>query len=56
MFLNMPTMQQPEAYIHVGEGFFTGDGEIANEGTRAFAKKIIDSFAAWIEVQLHTHH
>ncbi len=56
MVLNMPAMQQPEAYIHVGDGFFTADGKIANDGTRAYAQKIIDSFAAWVEVNLHTHH
>ena len=55
VFLNMPTMQQPEAYINIGDKFFDADGKIANEGTRAYAQKIVDSFAAWIETHLHTH-
>ena len=56
VFLNMPAMQQPEAYISVGDQFFDDKGNIANEGTRAYIQKIVDSFAAWIETNLHTHH
>ncbi len=31
-----PLVGRPEAYIRVGDDFFTGDGAIASEGTREF--------------------
>lgn len=49
MFLNMPTMAQPEAYIGGAGGLFADDGSIKVDATRDFAKKFIDAFAAWIE-------
>lgn len=48
----MPAMQQPKAYLTVGDGYFAADGKIAAERARGYAKKIIDSFAAWIETNL----
>ncbi len=50
--LNMPTMQQPESYLTVGDSYFDADGKIADERARGYAKKIIDTFAAWIETNL----
>lgn len=52
VFLDMPTMQQPETYLTVGEGYFGADGKIADERARSYAQKIIDTFAAWIETNL----
>jgi len=52
VFLNMPTLQQPEAYIGSGDKLFDGEGKFAEERTRGFAQKIIDAFAAWIETNL----
>ena len=52
VFLDMPTMQQPEAYIHVGNTFFDAEGKIADEKTRGFAQTIINTFAAWIQTNL----
>jgi chromate reductase len=49
VFLNMPTLQQPEAYIGGAGGLFAEDGSLTNDGTRAFFKTFIDAFAAWIE-------
>ena len=48
VFLNMPAMQQPEAYIgHIGDQF---DGDtLTNDSTRAFLQKFIDAYAAWVE-------
>lgn len=48
VFLNMPTMQQPEAYIGNVETLLE-DGVLKNEGTRAFLKTFADAFAEWIE-------
>jgi chromate reductase len=48
VFLNMPVMQQPEAYLnHIGAAF-EGD-QLTDERTRTFLKNYIDSFAAWVE-------
>jgi len=48
VFLNMPCMQQPEAYLQVGEKFFADDGSVADERSRGFVQKIAESFAAWV--------
>ncbi|MFP5394037.1 MAG: NADPH-dependent FMN reductase [Gammaproteobacteria bacterium] len=48
VFLNMPAMQQPEAYIGNVGNQFDGD-ELNNDSTRAFLQKYIDAFAAWVE-------
>ncbi len=51
-FLNMPAMQQPEAYLgHLGE-CFNDAGELTNEKTRAFLVTYANAFAAWIQQQL----
>jgi chromate reductase len=52
VFLNVPTMQQPEAYVGGAATLFAEDGKIANENTAKFFKSFIDAFAAWIETQL----
>ncbi|HAF82255.1 MAG TPA: ACP phosphodiesterase, partial [Brevundimonas sp.] len=50
VFLNMPTMQQPEAYVGNVAGLLNEeDGRLKNEGTREFLKEFLDAFAAWIE-------
>jgi chromate reductase len=49
VFLNMPTLQQPEAYIGGAAKLFDAAGAIANDGTRGFLEKFMNAFAAWIE-------
>jgi chromate reductase len=49
VFLNMPMLQQPEAYIGHVDKLLSDDGEIANPGTRAFLVKFLTAFADWIE-------
>jgi len=48
VFLNMPAMQQPEAYLgHIGDQF---DGDnLTNDRTRSFLQNYIDAFATWVE-------
>ncbi|MDB5920889.1 MAG: phosphodiesterase [Massilia sp.] len=48
VFLNMPTMQQPEAYIGGVAKLFEGDN-LTNESTEKFLQGFIDAFAAWVE-------
>jgi len=49
VFLNMPAMQQPEAYIGGAADLFDADGKLKNETTRDFLSKFVQSFATWIE-------
>jgi chromate reductase len=49
VFLNMPALQQPEAYIGGAAKLFDSDGKFASADTRAYLSKFLDAFAAWIE-------
>lgn len=49
VFLNMPTLQQPEAYIGGAANLFDDKGNLANESTREFMEKFLAAFATWIE-------
>ena len=46
VFLNVPAMQQPEAYIGGADRLF--DGRLANDGTRKFLQDFMRAFADWI--------
>jgi chromate reductase, NAD(P)H dehydrogenase (quinone) len=52
VFLNVPAMPQPEAYIGGAASLFDKEGNLTNEGTRKFLKSFMEAFAAWIEVHL----
>ena len=52
VFLNMPILQQPEAYIGGAANLFADDGSITNEATEEFFRIFMERFAAWIEVNL----
>ena len=49
VFLNMPAMQQPEAYIGNAAKLFNDASELAEDSTRAFLQKFIDAFDTWVE-------
>ena len=49
VFLNMPAMQQPEAYIGQAATLFDEHGSLVNESTREFARKFMPAFATWVE-------
>jgi len=49
VFLNMPAMQQPEAYVGHAADLFTEAGELKSDGTRQFFSAFMAAFAAWIE-------
>jgi chromate reductase len=48
VFLDMPLLQQPEAYLG-GAGSMFGDDGQPQERTRAFFERFITKFASWIE-------
>ncbi|MFN2636112.1 MAG: NADPH-dependent FMN reductase [Gemmatimonadaceae bacterium] len=49
VFLDVPTLQQPEAYIGGASKLFDQAGELTNDSTRDFLRAFITAFAAWIE-------
>lgn len=49
VFLDMPCMQQPEAYVGHANTLFNDEGKLTNDGTRDFLRKYMETFAAWIE-------
>lgn len=48
VFLNMPAMQQPEAYLGNIGGQYDGD-QLTNDSTRGFLQKFVDAFDSWVE-------
>ena len=48
-YLNVPTMSQPEAYIHVKDGLFDGAGNIGNEDSKKFLQGWMDQYVAWVK-------
>jgi chromate reductase, NAD(P)H dehydrogenase (quinone) len=49
VFLNVPTMQQPEAYISHADKLFDEQGRLVNDGTRKFLQDFMQAFANWVE-------
>ncbi len=48
VFLNVPMMQQPEAYVGSAHTLFDENGNLINENTREFLKNYMNAYAAWI--------
>ena len=48
-FLNMPILQQPEAYISRVAELLDGNGGFKSENTREFAQSIVDAFVKHID-------
>jgi chromate reductase len=53
VFLNVPTMQQPEAYVGGVDKLFDTQGNLTNEGTSKFLGNFMQAFSDWIEANLH---
>jgi chromate reductase len=49
VFLDMPCMQQPEAYISGVDKLFDADGNL-KEDTQTFLRKFIDGYANWVKI------
>ena len=49
VFLDMPLLQQPEAYVGSAGTLFDEQGNLADPAKEAFFKSFIDRFASWIE-------
>lgn len=50
-FLNMPTLAQPEVFLHVDDSTFSPEGDFATDRTRAFIQTWMDAYTAWVKKQ-----
>jgi len=48
VFLNIPAMPQPEAYIGHADKLFNANGRLVEDGTRKFLQGFMQAFAAWV--------
>ena len=48
VFLNMPTLQQPEAYIAQVQTVLDGKGGFAKPETKTFLENFLTAFEGWI--------
>jgi chromate reductase, NAD(P)H dehydrogenase (quinone) len=48
-FLNVPIMQQPEAYLSHFDKLFDEQGKFVSDGTRKFLQAFMQAFANWVE-------
>jgi len=49
VFLDVPAMHQPEAYIGNAARLFDASGNMADDATRDFLKGFMKAFAVWVE-------
>lgn len=49
VFLDMPVMQQPEAYIGHANKLFDAQGKLTDDSVRDFLRTFITSFASWVD-------
>jgi chromate reductase len=47
-YLNMPTLGQPEAFIHHKEGLYDAAGNIG-EASKKFLQSWVDAYVAWVQ-------
>jgi chromate reductase len=52
VFLDMPTLQQPEVYLAGADKVLDEDGRIVNPATEAFLKQFAQRFEAWTRRQM----
>jgi len=52
VFLNMPTMPSPEAYISNASTLFNPDGSLNNSALIEYMTKFMEAFAAWIDANV----
>ena len=49
VFLDVPAMAQPEAYVGGADKLFDAAGNLTNDSTKQFMAKFLEKFATWIE-------
>jgi chromate reductase len=54
VFLNVPAMAQPEAYIGGADKLFDANGKLINDGTRKFLQSFLQAYATWVATIIKT--
>jgi len=49
VFLNMPTMQQPEVYLSKVHELFEENGDLKEGATKVFIQKAVDAYISWFK-------
>ena len=49
VFLNVPALQQPEAYVGNAAKIFDASGTLTDDSVREFLRKYVEAFAQWVE-------
>jgi chromate reductase len=52
VFLNVPTLAQPEAYIGGADKLFDESGRLVNDSTRKFLQRFVQAYAAWVTMHV----
>jgi chromate reductase, NAD(P)H dehydrogenase (quinone) len=48
-YLDMPTLGQPEVFIHVKDGLFDKGGNLVNEESKTFLQGFMDRYVEWVK-------
>jgi chromate reductase len=48
VFLDIPLLQQPEAFVRYSEGLFAQDGSVTDESVAKFLGNFVDKYLAWV--------
>ncbi len=51
VYLDVPTLGQPEVFLQFKDGLIDDDGGIADEKTRKFLQGYVDTYVAWVNKQ-----
>ncbi len=49
-YLDVPTLGQPEVFIHNKDGLMDAEGKISSEGTQKFLQGFVDRYVAWVRL------
>ena len=53
-YLDVPTLAQPEAFLHFGDGLIDEHGVIARDDSRKFVQTWVDRYVGWVRKVLKT--
>lgn len=49
VFLDVPLLQQPEAFVRYRDGLFTNDGGVTDDSVAKFLGNFVDKYLEWIK-------
>lgn len=48
-YLDVPTLGQPEVFLHFQNDLIAADGTVSNDSTRKFLQGFVDKYVSWVE-------